>query len=190
MFRHALLGRNRHLAARTLGASLVGMRFRALALATLLTFPLACGGTHSPTGTVARVLDGDTIVLTNGRHVRLVQVDAPETDEDECYAAEAKGVLIRLLPFETEVEIELDPALDKRDRFGRILAYVERNGTNINLELVREGAASPYFFHGDRGRYASTFLRAAQEAKRHHRGLWGACPKTPLDPLHAVQARS
>ena len=190
MFRHALLGRNRHLAAGTLGASLVGMRFRALALPMLLTFPLACGGTPSPTGTVARVLDGDTIVLTNGRHVRLVQLDAPETDEDECYAAEAKGVLIRLLPFETEVEIELDPALDKRDRFGRTLAYLEKNGTNINLELVREGAASPYFFHGDQGRYASDFLQAAHHAQKHHRGLWGACQKTLLDPLHPVQARS
>ena len=163
---------------------------RVLVLTALLIFPLACGGMHGKTGIVARVLDGDTIVLTNGRHVRLVQLDAPETDEDECYAAEAKGMLIRLLPFETEVAVEPDPALDHVDRFGRTLAYVQKNGTNINLELVREGAASPYFFHGDRGRYASTFPRAAQEAKRHHRGLWGACPKTPLDPLHAVQARS
>jgi endonuclease YncB( thermonuclease family) len=133
------------------------MRLWVLVLATLLIFPLACGGMHggaSTAATIARVLDGDTIVLTDGRHVRLVQLDAPETDQDECYAAEAKAVLIRLLPFGTEVEIETDPTLDKRDRFGRILAYVARNGTNINLELVREGAASPYFFHGDRGRYA------------------------------------
>jgi micrococcal nuclease len=169
------------------------MRLRALVLATLLIFPLACAGMHagaSPPATVARVLDGDTIVLTDGRHVRLVQLEAPETDENECYAAEAKGVLIRLLPFATEVEIETDPALDKRDRFGRILAYVERDGTNINLELVREGAASPYFFHGNRGRYAAKLLQAARQAEQQQRGLWGACPGTALDPLHAVQARS
>jgi micrococcal nuclease len=174
-------------------ATLVEMRLRTLVLATLLIFPLSCGGMHggaSTTATIARVLDGDTIVLTDGRHVRLVQLDAPETDEDECYAAEAKGVLIRLLPFGTEVEIETDPTLDKRDRFGRILAYVASNGTNINLELVREGAASPYFFHGDRGRYALDLLEAANEASRHQRGLWGACSGTALDPLHAIQARS
>jgi endonuclease YncB( thermonuclease family) len=177
------------LAALELGATLVGMRV--LVLTALLIFPLACGRMHDgKTGIVARVLDGDTIVLTNGRHVRLVQLDAPETDEDECYAPEAKGVLIRLLPFETEVEVEIDPALDKRDRFGRTLAYVEKNGTNINVELVREGAAAPWFFHGDRGRYASTFLQAAHDAKRHHRGLWGACPNTLLDPLHSIQAQS
>lgn len=169
------------------------MRLRALVLVTLLIFPLACGGMHTgatPTATIARVLDGDTITLTDGRHVRLVQLDAPETDEDECYAAEAKEVLTRLLPVGTEVEIETDPALDKRDRFGRILAYVEREGTNINLALVREGAASPYFFHGDRGRHALDLLAAASEASLHQRGLWGACSGTALDPLHSVQARS
>jgi micrococcal nuclease len=169
------------------------MRLRALVLATLLIFPLAWGGMHAGTSrnaTIARVLDGDTIVLTDGRRVRLVQLDAPETDEDECYAAEAKGVLTRLLPYGTEVEIETDPALDKRDRFGRILAYVERDGTNINLELVREGAASPYFFHADRGRYALDLLQAADEARQLQRGLWAACPTTALDPLHSVQARS
>jgi micrococcal nuclease len=169
------------------------MRLRALVLATPLIFPLACGGMHagaSTTATIARVLDGDTIVLTDGRHVRLVQLDAPETDEHECYAAEAKGVLIYLLPFGTEVEIETDPALDKRDRFGRILAYLERNGTNINLELVREGAAGPYFFQGARGRYALDLLEAANEARQHQRGLWGACSGTALDPLHSIEARS
>jgi endonuclease YncB( thermonuclease family) len=174
-------------------ATLVDMRLRALVSVTLLIFPLACGGMHAgaaATATVARVLDGDTIALTDGRHVRLVQLDAPETDEHECYAAEAKGALIRLLPFGTEVEIETDPALDKRDRFGRILAYVERNGININLELVREGSASPYFFHGNRGRYALDLLKAANEANGHQRGLWGACSGTALDPLHAVEARS
>jgi micrococcal nuclease len=171
----------------------VDVRLSVLLVATLLTFPAACGGTHagtSPTGTVARVLDGDTIVLTDGRHVRLVQLDAPETDENECYADEAKRTLETLLTPGSHVAIELDPALDHVDRYGRTLAYVERNGTNINLALVRQGAAAPWFFHGDRGRYASTFLQAAHEARKHHRGLWRACPQTILDPLHSVQAQS
>lgn len=157
---------------------------RILALALLLA---GCGG--SSPATVARVLDGDTIVLRDGRHVRLVQLDAPETDEGECYAREAKRVLTRLLPAGTQVEIETDSALDKVDVYGRILAYVEKDGTNINLELVRRGAASPWFFEGDRGRYARELLKAAGEAKGDHRGLWDACPDTSLDPLHSVDAR-
>ena len=176
------------MAALRWAATLVDVRLSALVVATLLIFPLACGRTHG--ATVARVLDGDTITLQDGRHVRLVQLDAPETDENECYADEAKQALQRLLPFGTRVEIETDPALDHIDVYGRMLADVEKNGANINLELVREGAASPYFFHGDRGRYSLDLLAAANEASRHQRGLWGACSGTALDPLHPVQARS
>jgi endonuclease YncB( thermonuclease family) len=158
-----------------------------LVFVALLTLPLACGG--RPTANVAQVLDGDTIVLEDGRHVRLVQLDAPETHEGECYAQTAKRVLERLLPRGTAVRIETDPALDTVDRYGRTLAYVERNGTNMNLELVRAGAASPYFFHGDRGRYATQLLQAAGKAEHESRGLWGACPGTILDPLSPVEAR-
>jgi micrococcal nuclease len=177
------------LAAPNLNATLMGVRM--LALALLLVFPLACGGTHggARTGTVARVLDGDTIVLEDGRHVRLVQLDAPETDEHECYAQAATRVLARLVPVGSEVEIETDPALDKVDRFGRTLAYVQKDGANINLELVREGAAAPWFYQGDRGRYATQLLQAAGKARREELGLWGACPGTTLDPLHSIDAR-
>jgi micrococcal nuclease len=161
----------------------------ALLLVLLVLFSPACGGTHGASAKVAVVLDGDTIVLQDGRHVRLVQLDAPETDERECYADQAKTALYQLIPPGTDVEIETDPALDKVDRFGRTLAYVKKDGTNINLELVRSGAAAPWFFEGDRGRYASDFLQAADEARQHHRGLWGECPGTALDPLHSVEAR-
>ena len=164
---------------------------RVIVALAVLALPLGCGSAHvgSPAGRVARVLDGDTITLTDGRHVRLVQLDAPETDEGECYAYEAERALARLLPPGTEVEIETDPALDRRDRFGRTLAYVLKDGTNVNLSLVREGAASVWFYEGDRGRYAAELLSAARKAKARRRGLWGACPGTVLDPLHAVAAR-
>jgi micrococcal nuclease len=170
-------------------ARLIGVR-RALLLVVLALCPLGCGGTHPASAKVATVLDGDTIVLQDGRHVRLVQLDAPETDERECYADKAKTTLYRLIPPGTDVEIETDPALDKVDRFGRTLAYVEKDGTNINLELVRQGAAAPWFFVGDHGRHASELLAAGNDARAHERGLWGACPGTLLDPLRAVEARS
>jgi endonuclease YncB( thermonuclease family) len=181
------------LAATSRGATLGhDVHARTLVLLMLVTFPLACGGTHveaSPTGAVGRVLDGDTIVLADSRRVRLVQLDAPEIDEDECYAQAAKRVLARLLPLGAGVRLELDPALDHVDRFGRTLTYVEKGGVNINLELVREGAAAPWFYHGERGRYADLLLTAARRAKHLQRGLWGACPGTALDPLHSVEAR-
>lgn len=161
---------------------------RRLLAVVLVLVAVGCGGERE-SATVDRVLDGDTIVLRDGRHVRLVQLDAPETDENECYAQEAKATLERLLPRGAQVEIETDALLDKVDRFDRTLAYVWKDGTNINLELVHAGAAAPWFFHGDRGRYASDFLAAAREAREHHRGLWSACPATSLAPLFSVDAR-
>ena len=94
---------------------------RLLAISLILV-ALGCGGARNA-AIVDRVLDGDTIVLRDGRHVRLVQLDAPETDENECYAQAAKATLTRFLPPGAHVEIETDALLDKMDRFGRTLGY-------------------------------------------------------------------
>ena len=125
--------------------------------------------------TVTRIGDGDTLELGDGSRVRLVQIDAPELGEGECYAPEAATALAELVPPGSTVGLERDAALDDVDRFGRLLRYVFRNGTNVNLELVRDGAAEVFFFRGDRGRYAAELLDAAGEARGAQRGLWGAC---------------
>jgi micrococcal nuclease len=141
----------------------------------------------SETAVVASVYDGDTLTLSNGRRVRLVQIDTPELGSGECYSRAARTALLRLAPPGTRVMLESDPALDRTDRYGRLLRYVKRNGVNVNLELTRRGAAAPYFYGSDRGRYAGSLMRAAQSAKAAKRGLWGACPTTVLDPFGAVQ---
>jgi len=162
-----------------------------LAAVVALMLLAGCGGAEQETGgpnvTVARVVDGDTLVLTDGRRVRLVQTDAPEVDEGECYAGRATAALERLVPKGSRVVLEGDPALDDVDRFGRLLRYVLRGETNANLELVRRGAAAPWFFDGDRGRYADELLDAAEQARGRGRGLWGACPRTLLDPTRSLE---
>jgi micrococcal nuclease len=135
---------------------------------------------------VASVYDGDTLSLRDGRRVRLLQIDTPELGSGECYSRAARTALLGLAPPGSRVVLETDPALDRVDRYGRILRYVKRNGTNVNLELARRGAAAPYFYGGDRGRFAGALMRAAQSAKAARRGLWGACPSTVLDPFRAV----
>ncbi|MGH3012024.1 MAG: thermonuclease family protein [Gaiellaceae bacterium] len=134
---------------------------------------------------VAHVGDGDSIELESSERVRLVQIDAPELGEDECYGPEAAAELRDLLPRGASVRLEPDPRLDDADRFDRLLRYAHSNGLNINLELVRRGAASVWFVDG-RGRYADELLDAAQEARDAGRGLWGACPGTRLDPERGV----
>jgi hypothetical protein len=56
----------------------------------------------------------------------------------------------------------------------------------VNLEVTRRGAAAPYFYRGERGRYAGWLMQAARSAKAAKRGLWRACPRTVLDPFRAV----
>ena len=138
---------------------------------------------------VARIGDGDSIELVGGARVRLVQVDAPELGEGECYGAQATDALRELLPPGASVRLEADPRLDDVDRFGRLLRYVHRDGLNVNLELIRRGAASVWFVGGERGRYADELLDAAEEAQDERRGLWSACPGTELDPERGVATR-
>ena len=122
---------------------------------------------------VARVADGDTLELESGERVRLLQVDSPELGEGECYSEQARETLERLAPPGTELDLETDPGLDSVDDFGRLLRYVFANGENVNVALVRAGAAAPYFFEGNEG---SLRVRAArrgegrEERRRRHVG--------------------
>jgi micrococcal nuclease len=118
--------------------------------------------------------------------VRLLQIDTPELGSGECYSRAARTELLRLAPIGSRVALEVDPALDRVDRYGRLLRYIRRGGLNVNVELVRRGAAAPYFYRGERGRYAPALMAAATSAKVTKRGLWRACPGTTLDPNHAV----
>lgn len=143
-------------------------------------------GADTEAGIVASVYDGDTLELTDGRNVRLLQIDTPELGSGECYSRAARTALIRLVPVGARVALETDRPLDLVDRYGRQLRYVVRGGVNVNLELVRLGAAAPYFYRGERGRYSNALLRAAEQARAEKRGLWNACPTTRLDPGRAV----
>jgi endonuclease YncB( thermonuclease family) len=134
----------------------------------------------STTAVVAWVNDGDTLTVASGAKVRLVQVDAPELEAD-CYGRPALKALIARTPRGTRVRLVRDPGLDDRDRYGRLLRYVFVGGENVNVALVRAGAASPYFFRNERGRYARELIGAVEEARNAHRGYWGACPAARLN---------
>jgi len=125
--------------------------------------------------TIARVADGDTLVLRGGERVRLLQIDAPELGGGECHGAEATRELARLLAPGDLVRLEPDPALDDRDRHGRLLRYVHTADEHVNVELVRRGAAAPFFFQGERGAHADDLLAAVEDARRAGAGMWSAC---------------
>jgi len=133
------------------------------------------GKPESTSAVVARVGDGDTLDLRDGRRVRLVQIDASELGEGECYARASLTELGQLAPRGSRIELARDPRLDDVDRYGRLLRYATVNGANVNVELVRRGAAAPYFFRGERGRLAGELLDAVADARAAGRGMWSSC---------------
>jgi micrococcal nuclease len=124
---------------------------------------------------VGHVIDGDTIALTSGERVRLVQIDSTELGSGECYSRKSAQVLRRLLPAGSKIRLEADPRLDRVDSYGRLLRYVHRGRLNVNLALVRRGAATVWFYQGERGRYASRLLAAAERARDRRLGMWASC---------------
>src|SRR4051812_23699454 len=131
----------------------------------LLVALLALVAGHSTTSSVVRVTkitDGDTIWVSPHVKVRLVQIDTPEVYfSQECYGPQASHAIGKLIPVGTEVRLAPEPAGDSIDRYGRVLRYVVRvkDGLNVNVQLVAEGAAAPYFYAGERGRYAARLDR-------------------------------
>ena len=152
----------------------------------------AAGAKLASGGLLARidhVADGDTVDLTNGQRVRLVQIDTPEVYfSPECYGKQASRITKRLLPPGTLVRLYGEPKTDAVDAYGRLLRYVfrVRDSLNVNVLLVRVGAAAPYFYDRRRGRYARLLVRLGLRARRRHLGLWGHCPGTPWDPNRGV----
>jgi endonuclease YncB( thermonuclease family) len=160
------------------------MRWVVVAAALLLA-PVAYGA--APVGhtfRIARVVDGDTVYLTNGAKIRLVQIDTPEVYFGaECWGHQASVETTKLLPPGTLVRLTSEPATDSVDRYGRLLRYVirARDGLNVNVFLVAHGDAAPYFYDSREGRYASVLIRDATRARAAPRGLWSACHGTPVN---------
>src|SRR4051812_47257259 len=134
----------------------MAMALRLLLLAVLL-LPATAGAQTVAAGQLARIdhiADGDTVDMTNGAKVRLVQIDTPEGYfTPECYGAQATRTTRRRRPAGTLVRLTGEPATDSVDQYGRLLRYVVRvkDGLNVNVQLVRIGAAAPYFYDGRRG---------------------------------------
>lgn len=116
---------------------------------------------------VTRVIDGDTVVLEDGRHVRYIGMDTPEKKDP--YYSEAKRENERLVKGK-KVGLEYD--VGKTDKYGRTLAYVYADTVFVNAELVKNGYAVIATFPPN-VKYAKTFLALQEEARNQKRGLWG-----------------
>jgi micrococcal nuclease len=139
----------------------------------------AVGGSRS--GTVTRIVDGDTIVVkVNGadEKVRLIGINTPETVDPrkpvECFGKEASNRTKQLLPVGTAVTLVSD--VEPRDKYNRTLSYVYRSSDNafVNLALVADGYARMYTFPPNVA-HVDEFRAAEKAARSANRGLWSAC---------------
>lgn len=127
-------------------------------------------------GTVERVVDGDTVIVGvagERERVRLLRIDTPEAarggDPAECLADAATAALTELLPAGAEVELATD--VEVRDRYGRLLAHLWVDDTWVNGAMLEAGYADvitfpPNVAHDDEVR------AAVQRARDAEAGLW------------------
>lgn len=127
---------------------------------------------------VTRVVDGDTVEVSIGGRtddVRYIGIDTPETVKPgtpvQCFGPQAsdrnhalvEGRRVRLV-FDRE----------RRDVYGRLLAYVYADGVFVNAALVRGGYARTLTIPPNTA-HAGLFHRLARSAGRDGRGLWAVC---------------
>ncbi len=131
---------------------------------------------------VSKVIDGDTLVLGNGQHVRLLGINAPELARNN-KPGEAGGqaayLWLKQQVERRQVAIRFDQQL--KDRYGRLLAHVfTLDGIHINLALVDQGHAFTSIIPPNI-QYSSELLLAQQAASNAALGLWGEPDYTPVD---------
>lgn len=168
-------------------ASLVGAFFMAVCFVADVS-AAACPKPESPeTVRVARVVDGDTLKLADGRSVRLIGVNAPELAHrgraEEPFAVAAQRRLQALVAA-NDGEVGLVTGRQGKDKYGRTLAHAyDARGGNLESRLLAEGlgylvAIAP-----------NTDLTACQqaaerEARNAGLGLWKRAPVQTAQQLH------
>lgn len=129
-------------------------------------------------GTVARVIDGDTFVLTDSEHVRMLGIDTPELDDADSfyvhYANAAKNLTDSLI---NGKRVKLTFETKTRDMFDRILAYVwltDRGGRDslfIQAEQLKAGYARIRYYPKGK-RYYDIFYNLRRTAMKNNLGIW------------------
>lgn len=135
----------------------------------------SCVSTHfDEKAYIDYIIDGDTVVLKDKRHVRLIGINTPEISHNEkpseAGAIKARIELIKLL--QDQSHIQLLYGQERYDRHGRTLAHLFLNdGTNIQAQLLKSGLAMPLRIPPNL-LYADCYNLLGQFAKERGHGLW------------------
>ena len=131
-----------------------------------------CGPSY---GTVKRVIDGDTIELTNGLRIRYLNINAPESGQNslECFGLEAKDFNSAWVEGKS-VCLHYDD-VECADDYDRLLAYVETDEGEVNKAMVEQGYACAVYV-GPSGADRKAEFEALETLARNSKlGLWEMC---------------
>jgi micrococcal nuclease len=166
------------------------MRFLGVVVAVAAAAFAATGVGAAPahftlSGPVLRVVDGDTIDVRaggRGERVRILGVDTPE--RGACYSARATAETRRLTIGKT-VRLIGDRSQARRDRYGRLLAYVSAPGTaDVGKRLLERGLARVLVV-GRPFQRVESYRAAEQAAQGAPVGMWAACEPAGAGPTQS-----
>ena len=119
------------------------------------------------------VIDGDTVVLKDKRHIRLIGIDTPELGHNnspsEAGADSARNALKKMLG--NASLIHLVYGKERHDRHDRTLAHIYADGLNLQIQLLKSGLAMPLRIPPNLA-FADCYNEASQFAKKQRQGLW------------------
>jgi len=129
--------------------------------------------THYQPAALARVIDGDTLVLEDGRHVRLIGINTPELAHDQQPAQPlAREARDAARAFLGHAPLQLVVGRDSQDRHGRTLAHVfDAEGRSLEAALLQRGLGFPLSIPPNLT-LRECLNAAAQQAQTQHLGVW------------------
>jgi micrococcal nuclease len=126
---------------------------------------------------VVRVIDGDTIELEDGQHVRYIGMNTPEiTDKRKIVQCFSKEASVKNTELVLNKQVRLEKDISETDKYGRLLRYVYIGDIFVNDFLVREGYAHSSSYPPDI-KYRDRFRLSEQYARAANIGLWSSCGK-------------
>lgn len=137
---------------------------------------------------VAKVIDGDTLRLANGRSVRLIGLNAPEVGRKGRPAepfADASRLKLKALISANNWQVGLRPGLQAKDHYGRVLAHAfDDDDRNLEALLLAEGLG--YFVAiAPNTQLVSCHRNVEREARAEGLGVWRQSPVVPANKLHS-----
>ncbi|MBP3840710.1 MAG: thermonuclease family protein [Bacilli bacterium] len=152
------------------------MKNRILIIMLILLTPTLVFAQSKEKAKLVKCIDGDTAIFKIGKEeekVRFLAINTPEysRNKKESYGKEASDYTCKKLEKAEKIELEYDPLSEKRDKYGRVLAWVFLDGKLLQEDLVRKGYAEVKYVYKDY-LYVEKLERKQEKAIENKIGMW------------------